>query len=183
VWISTNVHSAGCSQRRDPRTAFALATQLARAELIQRATETLAEWAERDRQPRERRRQLRKRQALSGLPLFPRPPFRRVPARGTRPCLSFPGRTRSAERVRRNRQPSHAQSRVEHTSAVGFDLSAVADHTPRFSAAAACVNILAPPATSRRGLFASLHRGRFLSSGNASSRGAFTRVAGSGGVC
>jgi hypothetical protein len=32
----------------------------------------------------------------------------------------------------RNRQASHAQSRLEHTSAFGFDLSAVADHSPAF---------------------------------------------------
>jgi len=45
------------------------------------------------------------------------------------------------ERAQRNRQASHAQSRLEHTSAFGFDLSAVADHSRRFSAAAACMNI------------------------------------------
>src|SRR5262249_34695467 len=54
-----------------------------------------------------------------------------------------PGSLGSAlnERAQRNRQASHAQSRLEHTSAVGFDLSVVADHSPRFSAAAACINI------------------------------------------
>ena len=34
------------------------------------------------------------------------------------------------ERAQRNRQASHEQSRLEHTSAFGFDLSAVADHPP-----------------------------------------------------